>query len=84
MTERLVRTLQEDNAKLKDKLAARENELSEAKEQLASLNRGAGGGDCTAHASESAVLEGTAPSSERLDEPCVLCLRGVWQHLSDC
>lgn len=55
-----MRTLQEENAKLKETLAARESDLSRAKEQLASLNRDASGEDRTAHASESAVLEGTA------------------------
>ena len=53
-----MRDLEDDNAKLKEALAARERELKEVREQLASLNRGAGGEECAVRASESAVHEG--------------------------
>ena len=53
-----MRDLEEDNAKLKESLAARDLELSEVREQLASLSRGAGEESCAERASESAVHEG--------------------------
>lgn len=57
-TEQLVRDLEDDNARLKESLAARDQELSEVREQLASLSRGAGEEDSAVRASESAVHEG--------------------------
>ena len=53
-----MRDLEEDNAKLKESLAARDLELSKVREQLASLSRGAGEDSCAVRASESAVHEG--------------------------
>lgn len=68
-----MRDLEEDNAKLKESLAARDLELSEVKEQLASLSRGASEDGCAARASESAVHEGK-PSLQTPPTSHVCCL----------
>lgn len=53
-----VEALEKNNLYLMDTLAARDEELNQAKQLLASFNRGASGEDTAARASESAVLEG--------------------------